>query len=270
LNHGIGSYNTFGLIVQNNVIHRSFRNSIDVDEKSRQISILSNFVVGNLRSPDYTNEWIQPFAGIYIQTTDILSVKGNVVSGSQDTGITVRPELCSTASPVIIDNEVQGAYVGLYILSRSSPTCVQLTRFTAWKCAHLGIVTVDQLSNIVLDSVFVSDNHVGISLNFIQGTSTSSLVRADVKSSFIFGSTAASTCSDSVDCRAMTKEDIAGLGCGSVFGSAYRRVGIISSQYLNAPKTCENSGKIDNCRPPNLPDMLCKFDSHPNHHPHYL
>jgi hypothetical protein len=150
LNHGIGSYNTFGLVVQNNVVHRSFRNSIDVDAKSRQIPVDNNFVVGNLRSPDYTNEWIQPFAGIYIQTTNLLSVKGNVVSGSDDTGITIRPELCSTTKPVLVDNEVQGAMVGLFILSRNSPTCNQITRFTAWTCSHLGIVAVESCAGLRL------------------------------------------------------------------------------------------------------------------------
>jgi hypothetical protein len=69
LSHGIGSYNTFGLVMQNNVVHRSFHNSIVVDANLRQITVDNNFVIGNLRSPDYTNEWIQPFAGIYIQTT---------------------------------------------------------------------------------------------------------------------------------------------------------------------------------------------------------
>jgi hypothetical protein len=77
--------------------------------------------------------------------------------------------------------------VGLFILSRNSPTCNKIVRFTAWKCSHLGIVAVDQLANLVLDSVFVSDNHIGISLDFIQSTSTTSLVDSTSRTASCLG-----------------------------------------------------------------------------------
>jgi hypothetical protein len=258
LNHGIASVASLGLTVESNVMHRSFRNSIDVDQKTTLVNITGNLIVGNLRSPDYTNQWIQPFSGLYINTVNYAAIQNNVISGSEDTGITIRPELCTTTSPVFLNNEVQGALVGLYILPRSN-TCVQVRNFVAWKCAHLGIVTVDQTSNVQLQNVTVSDNHIGISLNFIQGSNAVTINRADINQSFIFGSTPASTCAASVSCRAMNKTDIVGVRCSSVFGEPFRRVGLISSQYLNAAKSCEKAGGVDNCRPPNLPERLCSM-----------
>ncbi len=59
-----------------------------------------------------------------------------------------------------------------------------------------------------------------------------------ISNSTVFGSTSASTCSASLLCHAMVAGDVAGAGCNSVFGSSWRHVGIVSSQYLNKGKMC--------------------------------
>lgn len=53
-----------------------------------------------------------------------------------------------------------------------------------------------------------------------------------ISNSTIFGSTAASTCDASLACHAMVAGDVRGVGCNSVLGSDWRRVGVLSSQYV--------------------------------------
>ena len=55
----------------------------------------------------------------------------------------------------------------------------------------------------------------------------------------------------------MMAGEVAGVGCNSVLGSGWRRVGVMASQYMNGPKTCETSGNFQLCRPPNTPNMMC-------------
>ncbi|CAK0862688.1 unnamed protein product, partial [Prorocentrum cordatum] len=77
----------------------------------------------------------------------------------------------------------------------------------------------------------------------------------------IFGSTEASTCDASIECRAYGRDesidDNVGATCNSVVGSTFRRVGFLSHLVQSIGKTCESGGKIPVCRPPNTPQKLC-------------
>lgn len=118
---------------------------------------------------------------------------------------------------------------------------------------------MDGLTDLTLSNSVLSDNHIGVSLNFAVGKRGQA--RSDVVDTVIIGSSAASStrCSASTTCRAYTKADTLGTTCGSVLGSAYRRVGILAPQYLNRGKTCAVDGGLDVCRPPNRPERLCSM-----------
>ena len=82
-----------------------------------------------------------------------------------------------------------------------------------------------------------SDNHIGVSLNFIRhGYGFGRVVNSTIMGS----SPASAPCTFSTTCRAMSGRDAVGVGCGSVFGSGWRHVGIVTSQYTNAG-TCTHS-----------------------------
>ena len=53
--------------------------------------------------------------------------------------------------------------------------------------------------------------------------------------------------------------DVAGRNCNSVFGSGWRRVGIMTSQYTNKAKTCGVGGETNRCRPVNTPIRMCSM-----------
>jgi hypothetical protein len=105
-----------------------------------------------------------------------------------------------------------------------------------------------QLANLEVRGAVVADSHIGVSLNFVRH----GYGYGSVLNSLIMGSTAMSTCSESTVCRAMAKGDVAGAACNSVFGRAWRRVGITTSQYTNLAKTCGVTG-FEPCSPLTTP-----------------
>jgi len=254
LNYGVVSQGSRGINVTYNVFHRTYRSAIDMDSTSQAAVLTNNLIAGNFRSPDDPYDWVRPFGGFTIDTANFASISNNVVGGTQDAGYVVRLKSCSS-TPVFTGNEAHSALIGAFLLPMTG-TCIQLTDFVAWKCAHIGILTVDQMVQVLVKNVTVSDSHIGISLNYFQNGNSG---RSDILNSRIYGSTAASTCSDSLDCRAQTKTDVFGLTCGSVFGLGVRRAGLVLPQYLNRAKTCDIDGGLPVCRPVNTPERLCSL-----------
>ncbi|CAE7477037.1 unnamed protein product, partial [Symbiodinium sp. CCMP2456] len=79
------------------------------------------------------------------------------------------------------------------------------------------IITAEQTANVRLDTVLVSDNHIGVTMRFLRPT-TDMDHRVYSYNMTVFGSTAASTCAASIDCRAYGEEDTVGETCNSVIG----------------------------------------------------
>ncbi|CAE7849156.1 unnamed protein product [Symbiodinium microadriaticum] len=76
--------------------------------------------------------------------------------------------------------------------------CAQISGFAIWKSAHTGVITVDQTANVRLDSLLLSDNHIGVALRFFRSRKDMSH-RIFSHNVTVFGSTAASTCAASTD-----------------------------------------------------------------------
>jgi len=255
MNYGVKSEASKGVILKNNVLHRTFRSAVDLEAGTAGTVVEDNLVIDNKATPDETDEWTRPTAGFFVDAK-IKSLKRNVVAGAWDSAFVFHADVCALGSPVIVDNEAFAARVGFFIMSVGSDNCLELRRALAWKIAQVGFLTVDQTANVVLDEVTVADSHIGVSLNFIR---TAEFSRAVLKSSSIMGSTAASTCDASVECRASSSRDPTGSTCNSVFGTKFRRVGVITTQYLNAAKTCHRHGGLPVCRPLTTPERMCSM-----------
>lgn len=253
--YGVISKGSHGILLRNNVIHRTKRNAIHLDSRTVRAQLRFNFVVGNQRSPDAPENWIQTHAAFFANTQSV-HLEGNVASGCEDVGFLIRAETCAISTPTIIDNEAHGILIGAFIVAESRG-CLQLTSFKVWKAAHVGILTVDQRSSLELHHVVVADSHIGISANFFN---PSLHVRLDVISSVIMGTTDASTCTASLRCRAMISQDVDATSstCHSVFGNRYRRVGILVPQVTNRGKTC-GQDFLSQCRPITTPERLCSM-----------
>ena len=277
-NYAIVTDKSFDVEILGNVISRTFRTAIDIDVLSKGTVIKNNLISHVLRSPDDYNPDCandqscrnNPFGGVFLWNKDFAELSGNVVAGSEDTGFTIYPvDECGTADTASLrvhGNTAYGTLVGMYILDDAAGSGCRMVHSTkVWKNSHIGIVTVDQSKNLKIVSAVVADNHEGISLNFVQRGWKS---LAAIEDSVILGSTPASdttVCTASMNCRAMQGMDTRGLACNSVFGNAWRRVGIVMPQYTNLKKTCEGQGtgaKVggnQECRPPNRVFRTCSL-----------
>eukprot|EP00035_Acanthoeca_spectabilis_P007825 m.144226 g.144226 ORF g.144226 m.144226 type:complete len:4359 (-) comp14100_c0_seq10:3061-16137(-) len=267
-NHAVYTDKSFEVSLVGNSIQNTFYSGVQIDQDSRSTRIDNNLLMANQRSPDqYTPRctldrscWVHPFSAFHIENTYVTSVSGNVAAGAEDTGFTLYPvDSCTSSNRAIRNNEAYGALVGLFLLDTTSSNqglCRVIDGFKAWKNAHIGVLTVDQSVNIRLQRVHVADNHQGISLNYVKAGGINHF--SQIMDSTILGSTTASTCAASVDCRAIAPNDLRGLTCGSEFGSTWRRAGIVMPQYTNLPKTCARGG-ISPCRPQNLVNRPCSL-----------
>jgi len=200
-----------------------------------------------------------------------LVLRGNVAAGSADSGFVLRPQMKScekgaTASSFLHEsqmNEAVACVTGFFVLRACESTCnecAQVRGGIIWKSSHAGIVTVDQSANMRLETLVLSDNHIGVSLGFHRPTSDMAH-RVFAHNITVFGSTAASTCDASTDCRALGSiggaAEATGAGCFSVVGNSFRRVGIMTYIVNQEAKLCEANPKLKVCRPPNTPVMKC-------------
>lgn len=279
-NYVIKTEKSFGVELVDNVMHRAFRSAIQLDLPSKDTVITGNLVMDVHRSPDeYNPSCVQdkscypnPFGAFFIWNENFAEISGNVAAGSEDIGFEVYPvDLCGVAQGErkFFGNEAYGGLVGLFtldpqVLAKDADACRSISGFKAWKNAHLGIVTVDQSANVEFASLVLSDNHVGISLNFVRNNDATFGYdsSASITDAVILGSTAASSdCSASSICRAVKEGDERGLGCNSDFGEGWRRVGIELPQWTNLKKSCEGQlGKgHPNCLKPNRPFRRCNM-----------
>ena len=241
--------------ITGNVIHRTFRSAIDFwDGTSDGAVIKNNLLAGVFRPPDATTRALIPIAGIFMDGEPI-EISGNYIASADGAGLTYRPPTCGHDN-VVTNNEIVGSRIGEFVL-RESGDCRMVSGVKAYKITHVGILTVDQTANLIVDRSIVADSHIGISLNFIRGGTRNF---ANVTNSVILGSTVMSDCSGSLSCQAASSGDLEANQCGSVFGSSYRRIGVVTSQYTSTGKTCEMSPRFD-CQndPPNTPASLCSL-----------
>lgn len=247
-NHGVRAEGSNALTIKDSTIYRGFKTQIEIWPDCSKTVINNNLIIAVMRSPDVHDPekcardnscWVHQFSGVLAWTEDLV-MKNNVIAGSDDTGFTFYPlDECGAGSHVIDNNEAIGTLIGHFALmspgvSWDTAICREVSRPTAWKNAHVGVITVDQNLNLELKGAVLSDNHVGTQFMFVQD---GILAHAGIRDSFIFGSTAASTCGRSVDCLAAAMGDERGLTCNSEWGSDWRRIGLAMPVYTNLIKT---------------------------------
>ena len=257
-NQGIVLTGAQGVYLDSNLIVNAYAEAISVDAYSYNAVITNNRVVGAYRSLTDLANWVHPIAAYFILVVP-LALTGNVATGGADAGFTMRMSQCTASTSVIYGNEAHANLIGLYALpDLTNGGCVQVYGWTLWKNAHHGLLTVDQTSNMEVSQTVVSDNHIGMSLNFVRAAVDEHIY---ISESVIMGSTAASTCQASLTCMAVSPTDLLATSgvCGSVLGPSYRRVGLLTpSLGMNAAHTCEiDADGILTCSPPNTPTRLC-------------
>jgi hypothetical protein len=99
---------------------------------------------------------------------NMTSMKGNVVSGAENAGITFitqsTPNLAGTHA--IQDNEGVACKYGA-IPRNGGTTAAELYQFKAWSNQHAGIVAFDEVANLQLRDVTLADNYYGTVVSFV-------------------------------------------------------------------------------------------------------
>ena len=126
----------------------------------------------------------------------------------------------------------------------------------AWKNSHIGVYIEFKMPSLLVKNVHVLDNHIGLAPVGVLTGWQNNLV---IKESTIAGSTPASTCDASVDCRAVAGHDVRGLGCNSVFGSKWRRVGVMLPQFNGLGKTIAADAYTPGRRCPMQVGSMCSL-----------
>jgi hypothetical protein len=275
-NAGVQAISANGISILRSVFSNTRRNGLDFDAGSGGAIIEENLLAGNYKSPDVNADdqlkWTSPQAAIFL-TSVPASLKNNYVGGAFDAAYTIRGADCGNSrvysssmltgvtAPYMSGNEAAGVLIGVFILpTRTRSGCAWANGFKVWKAAHVGILAVDALSNLRISNSIVADSHIGISLNFI--ASSGNLLFSELASVTVIGTSAASSCSASVRCRAMTMTDVTGTtskSCNSVYGDDVRRIGIMIPQYTNFGKVCETNSAMPVCRPVNRPERMCSM-----------
>ena len=142
-NAGIEAVNVKSLVLRDNVFFRTYRSPVFLDAACPSAVFVNNAAIVVLRGKDESLTWVRPFAGFFLNSVPAL-FQDNLVGGSQDTGVVIKPESCTAAAPIASGTEVHAALVGVFVLSVST-NCAAVTGIKAWKCAHIGILTVDQV-----------------------------------------------------------------------------------------------------------------------------
>ena len=259
-NHAVQAKAARWVNISGAVFYRTYRDGVYIDKDSGGWSLTNSLLASNRRSPatnaDEQTPWVVPQAAVYAEVPPA-RLSGNVVGGAIDSAFTIRPPSCAISNVTFgVGNEAHGVRIGAFLLSSRSG-CVGLDAFRVWKAAHIGILTVDQVSNLVLRTVTVADCHIGINANYLRPGTVREEGFTRLEDATVMGTTlATSGCGEATVCRAAGEEDVKGDGCGSVLGGAYRRAGILLPQYTSKGKTCEFE-PLGLCLPVNTPGRLC-------------
>lgn len=275
--------------VLDNVFYKTYRTAVWVTSESvaKSITIRGNIAMETLRHPRDLG-FFHPFAAFLLEVP-VAELSGNVAAGSTGSGFVIRPSVgsCTANPPVLVEeqlNEAVACVTGFYYLRACQGDCegcALVDGIVAWKNSHVGIITVDQSASMKVQSALMSDNHIGISLNFNR-RGNDLLIRALYYNITVFGSTAASTCLSSSMCRAYSEDDQLAKYCGSVANATtlrtvilsedgstfttipsgatnFRRAGVLTHMVNNLPKLCESNAKVKVCKPPHTPVKACNL-----------
>jgi hypothetical protein len=245
------------LVVNASVVHRSFGPALSLNAYSQNATIVGNAVLGVELPPNVNAAgqtlWHRPQVAVLVNTW-AAALSGNLVAGANDVAFSYRVPACSAPAARYAGNEAHGVRIGALLLpTRTAGACVRLDGFTVWHAAHVGVLTVDQLSTVRIDRLLASDCHIGVSLSYLNsvGVDYATPSAGTLTNSVILGSTAASpSCARDSTCRAVGPDDLRGERCSSVLGSGYRRAGLLLPQYLSFAKTCDQNGEMSVCSAP--------------------
>ena len=169
-NTGIGVFTSDGVIISDNVIHRTVGPSVVLEGSDHKlIKTMATVALfpGTYRIDDpQNNKWTANFK---LLNTKNLTLLGNAAAGGAKVGFHVDGESCD--SPVIngtprweanvAHSTLHGIHVGY---DDGLGSCLQLSYFTIYSCYHYGIFTYSR-SGVYMENNILVDNNAALLLN---------------------------------------------------------------------------------------------------------
>lgn len=222
--------------INDTVIYNALGGGIYTTDMSNGGIIHNNLVI----SARQTNATLSiPSSGMNIEhLPDRFS--NNLVNGAFENAFSLYSELCvATASVRNANNEAQASSIGFWLLSRADNNwgCSVFARATAWKVSHIAFFSADSNTIINLRNITIADSHIGVSINYFRDSTAGNTM--EIADSIIMGSTPASSCAASVDCRVVVNNQLRS-GCVSI-GRQFRRIGIMTPNFHDRTMTCGRS-----------------------------
>ena len=230
------------VVLQNNVFDTTYTNAIKMDIAATNAVITGNLIVNALRATTDVADSHHPISAIYVLSLPIVFTN-NVVAGAADSALTMYGPSCQAAQSAF-SFESHSSPMGVWLLPSpaAGAGCYQVSNVKLWKHSYIGVYTVDQAYPLIVQNAVISDSHEGVHYGGV-GNSPNNYVT--IRNSVFFGTTPASSCSQSLTCAGVaTSTDLLGLSasCNSAFGSGWRHVGIVGSTYSGRGRTCQVDG----------------------------
>ncbi|XP_048203494.1 fibrocystin [Perognathus longimembris pacificus] len=179
-----------GLILKDNVVFGTVGHGIDLEG---QAHVLSKNLVVLVTQPAWSTPWV---AGIKVNRATEVSLRGNVVAGSERLGFHVGAHGCS---PQVLwsDNVAHSSLHGVHLYrERSRDGCITISGFLAFKNFDYGAM-VQAENSVALENLILVDNTIGLlAVVYVSSASLSSVrtVQIVVKNSTVVATSSSFDC----------------------------------------------------------------------------
>ena len=201
-NTGIGAFGTHNLLVKNNVIHHVVGAGIRVHGNDH---VISNNLVVYVIAP-HTYKGLTPVfdvhwpGGIEVDMAVRVTLRGNVVAGSEKIGFLIGGEDCyvTNSNTSWNNNEAHSCIHGIHVpYQNHHKDCARVTNFFSWKNWDYGILAFPGVPVIVTDGTF-ADSGVNMAL-FVHSPAALSHKRVDkfaeIRNCLVIGASPSFDCS---------------------------------------------------------------------------
>ena len=174
----LGILGSSSIPFEKNVVYRTLEYSLYLEGDS---NIIRNNLVSMNHWASTFIQWEAPFDRTYwgavdAHMADSVVIENNFIAGAERTGLLYKGGLCAGASigvgmnHSIKNNTIHGALGGVTVFpdySYGQLSCVSVSTFTIFKCAHFGIYYQNPQSVIADANVYI-DNQVNVYLKVIE------------------------------------------------------------------------------------------------------
>ncbi|ELK28746.1 Fibrocystin [Myotis davidii] len=153
---GIRAVASHGIILNDNIVFSTVGHGIDLEGQAYS---LSNNLVVLMTQPVWSTVWV---AGIKVNQAKDISLRGNVVAGSERLGFHIRGQRCSPLEALWSDNVAHSSLHGLHLYKESGlGNCTRISGFLAFKNFDYGAMLHVE-NSMEIENVTLVDNAIGL------------------------------------------------------------------------------------------------------------